>query len=527
MQSECNGNCLTCNQVIFATPGIQFPKDDCFMPKYILAIDQGTTSSRAIVFDCSGRSLGVGQQEFEQHFPNNGWVEHDPEEIWQTTLNSCRQALQDSGIKAVQIEAIGISNQRETTLLWDRLTGNTIHNAIVWQDRRTSVYCDELKARGLEDTINRKTGLLLDPYFSASKLRWLLNEVPGARARAEKGELAFGTVDSFLLWRLTGGRSHCTDASNASRTLLFNIHTLQWDDELLKLFSIPRAVLPQVLDCAADFGNCDAGLFGTEIPILGMAGDQQAAAIGQCCFSKGMTKSTYGTGCFLLMNTGTRAITSSHRMLTTIAYSLKGQPSYAIEGSIFMAGATMQWVRDKLKLIHHASESETLARSCADDLDVYLVPAFTGLGAPYWDADARAAIFGMTRDTGIREIVTAALLSVCYQTCDLQEAIAADGAALKTLRVDGGMVANDYLLQCLANILGCRVDRPEVIETSALGVAYLAGLRKGIFTSLEDIASRWRLQKSFAPQKDEAWRKTRYAGWLNAVKRTLTTEART
>ncbi len=491
------------------------------MNQYILAIDQGTTSSRAIVYRSCGKQMGVDQAEFPQHFPHNGWVEHDPEDIWQTTLRSCHGALRLAQLDASAISCIGISNQRETTLLWDRQTGQPLYNAIVWQDRRGSDYCAELKQRGLEELITSKTGLLLDPYFSASKLRWLLNEIPGARTRAEQGHLAFGTVDSFLLWRLTGGRSHFTDSSNASRTMLFNIHTLAWDDELLELFEIPRAVLPEVLDSAAEFGRCDAALFGKEIPVQGMAGDQQAAAFGQGCFQRGMAKSTYGTGCFLLMNTGAEAVRSNNRMLTTVAYSLKGVPSYAVEGSIFMAGATMQWVRDKLKLIRNASESEALARNTSDDLSVYLVPAFTGLGAPYWDPDARAAIFGMTRDTGINEIVTAALLSVCYQTRDLQEAIAADGVPLTTLRVDGGMVTNDYLLQCLADILGCQVDRPEIIETSALGAAYLAGLQHGIYASLENIASQWRLQKSFLPQKDSAWRAQRYAGWQDAVQRTL------
>lgn len=491
------------------------------MKNYLLAIDQGTTSSRAIVFDRDGQRLGVGQQEYTQHYPRNGWVEHDPDDIWQTTLHSCRAALRASAIQVDQILAVGISNQRETTLLWDRETGKVLYNAIVWQDRRTSDYCDELKRQGAEETIRAATGLLLDPYFSATKLRWLLNEVPGARQRAQQGKLAFGTVDSFLLWRLTGGRRHCTDATNASRTLLFNIHSQSWDPELLSLFDIPASVLPEVLDCAAEFGVMDADLLGAPLPILGMAGDQQAAAFGQGCFSPGMAKSTYGTGCFLLMNTGGQALVSRNRLLTTVACRLDGRVSYAIEGSIFMAGATLQWVRDGLRLIETAGASEALAEQTTDDLSVYLVPAFTGLGAPYWDAEARGAIFGLTRDTGVRELVTAALLSVAYQTRDLQEAIARDGARLQALRVDGGMVANNYLLQALADLLDCQVDRPRVTETTALGAAYLAGLKAGLFSDLETISSHWQLERSFIPRRDPAWRDRQYAGWLDAVRRTL------
>ncbi|MFM1895477.1 MAG: glycerol kinase [Pseudomonadota bacterium] len=491
------------------------------MSRHILAIDQGTTSSRAVVFDDRGQSLGSGQAEFPQLFPANGWVEHDPEAIWQTTLDSCRGALQVAGLNATQITTIGITNQRETTLLWERATGKPLHNAIVWQDRRTADFCDELKRQGKESLVAARTGLLLDPYFSASKLRWLLHSVPGAMARARAGELAFGTVDTFLLWRLTGGRCHATDATNASRTALFNIHAQQWDPELLELFDIPAAVLPTVQDCAADFGHTDPALLGAAIPIQGMAGDQQAAAFGQCCFEPGMAKSTYGTGCFLLMNTGRQALSSANRLLTTVAYRLNGNTNYAVEGSIFMAGATMQWLRDGLQLIRSAADSSALAQQAGDSLSVYLVPAFTGLGAPYWDAQARGAIFGLTRDTGIKELVTAGLLSVCYQTRDLTEAIAADGTPLKSLRVDGGMVANDFLLQALADILGCRVDRPRIIETTALGAAYLAGLQAGIFPSLSAITELWQLDQAFSPKHDDDWRRRYYAGWQDAVRRTL------
>lgn len=492
------------------------------MQPYILAIDQGTSSSRALVFDATGRLCGLGQQEFTQYFPRDGWVEHDAEEIWSTTLSSCHAALADAGIDSSQLACIGITNQRETTVLWDRASGKPAHKAIVWQDRRTAEHCRKLKqGRVDESELQRKTGLLLDPYFSATKLQWLLNEVPGLRERAERGELAAGTVDSFLLWRLTGGKSHYTDATNASRTMLFNLETQDWDPDLLELFEVPRVVLPEVLDSAADFGTTAPELLGSAVPVTGVLGDQQAAAFGQCCFSAGAAKSTYGTGCFLLMHTGEAPVYSQNRLLTTVAYRLEGRTSYAVEGSIFMAGASMQWLRDKLQLIRNSSESEQLAESCAEDSRVYLVPAFTGLGAPYWDPDARGAIYGLSRDSGIAEIVTAALLSVCYQTRDLTGAIAADGVNLNLLRVDGGMVANDYFLQSLADILACEVHRPMVTETTALGAAYVAGLQAGLFSSLEAIADLWRLDRGFSPQRDEAWRGERYAGWQSAVRRTL------
>ncbi|MDP1930991.1 MAG: glycerol kinase GlpK [Gammaproteobacteria bacterium] len=494
------------------------------MTDYLLAFDQGTTSSRAIVFDYAGQRAGVGQEEFTQHFPHDGWVEHDPEDLWLTSLRSYQTALEDAKLQASDIRAIGITNQRETTLLWNRHTGKAIHRAIVWQDRRTSAYCqqigEQLEREKRSDIIQAKTGLLLDPYFSATKIRWMLDNVPGAQQAADAGELAFGTVDTFLLWRLTGGRSHFTDATNASRTLLFNIHEQCWDEELLALFDIPRSLLPEVLDSAADFGITDAEVLGAAIPITGMAGDQQAAAFGQCCFEPGMAKSTYGTGCFLLLNTGDKALKSENRLLSTIAYRLNGKATYALEGSIFMAGATMQWLRDGLKLFKDAAETEKLAEQTGSDMNVLFVPAFTGLGAPYWDADARGAIFGLTRDTGIKELVTAALLSVCYQTRDLQKAMEADGVRPATLRVDGGMAKNDFVLQNLADLLGCRVDRPRVTETTALGVAFLAGLQCGVYESMETITSQWQLDKSFSPAKDKAWRDERYALWQDAVNRT-------
>lgn len=490
------------------------------MAHYLLAIDQGTSSSRAIVFSAQGLPVASAQQEFKQYFPKDGWVEHDGEELWLSTLKVCREALQTSGLHASEIAAIGITNQRETTLVWDAQSGTPIHPAIVWQDRRTADYCAELKAAGHEGAVAAKTGLLIDPYFSATKLRWILDNVAGARERAERGELRFGTVDSFLLWRLTGGQSHKTDATNASRTLLFNIHSQDWDEELLALFEIPRSLLPEVLDCAADFGQTQAELLGASIPVLGMAGDQQAALIGQACFQAGMVKSTYGTGCFMIQNTGTTPISSKHRLLTTVAYRLNGQVNYAVEGSIFVAGAAVQWLRDGIKLISHARDSEAMAEQTGDACGVYLVPAFTGLGAPYWDPKARGAIFGLTRDTGIKEIVTAGLQSVCYQTCDLLEAMRQDGAAAPSaLRVDGGMVENNWVMQFLADILGVPVERPEVTETTALGVAYLAGLQAGWYSSLEEIASHWHLQRRFTPRMASAHRTNLYSGWLDAVKR--------
>mgnify|MGYP000598498065 FL=1 len=490
------------------------------MAKPILAIDQGTTSSRAILFAADGSPQHSAQQEFAQHFPADGWVEHDGEDIWQSTLSVCREVLDKAGTSASDVAGIGITNQRETTLLWDAESGALLHRAIVWQDRRTAEFCARLKADGHEALISERTGLLIDPYFSATKLRWLLDEVPSARERAERGELRFGTIDCFLLWRLTGGQVHRTDATNASRTMLFNIHTQQWDEELLKLLDIPTSLLPEVMDSAADFGQTDASVLGASVPVCGIAGDQQAALIGQACFSPGMVKSTYGTGCFMVMNTGDTPIRSQNRLLTTVGYRLKGQTTYALEGSIFVAGAAIQWLRDGLKLIQHAGETEALARQAGDHTGVYLVPAFTGLGAPYWDPTARGAIFGLTRDTGIAQIVAAGLQSVCFQTRDLLDAMQADGAQnTAALRVDGGMVINNWVVQELANILGVTVDRPQVTETTALGAAYLAGLQLGIFKDLDDIASHWACERTFTPAMAEEQRSALYEGWLDAIRR--------
>ncbi|MDB2542299.1 glycerol kinase GlpK [Pseudomonadales bacterium] len=492
------------------------------MSKYILSIDQGTTSSRAIIFNEKSEILSVAQQEFTQFFPEDGWVEHDPEEIWQSTLGVSRECIEKLGVQASEIAAIGITNQRETTIIWDKLTGQPIYNAIVWQDRRAAEFCTELEERGLGQVVTQKTGLLLDAYFSATKIRWLLDNVDGARARAERGELLFGTVDCFLLWRLTNGQSHKTDASNASRTMLFNIHSQEWDKELLTELSVPEAMLPEVEDCAADFGIASAEHLGAEIPIGGIAGDQQAALIGQCCFEPGMTKSTYGTGCFVIMNTGEKPVESSNRLLTTVGYRLNGKVSYGLEGSIFVAGAAVQWLRDGIKLISDASETEAIATSHPSSNGVYLVPAFTGLGAPYWDPGARGGILGLTRDSSIEDIVTATLLSVCYQTRDLLEAMAKDGVMPTILRVDGGMVANSWVAQGLADLVRIPVDRPEVTETTALGVAYLAGLQVGIYDSLEEISSQWRSERAFQPQMAQNESNLLYQGWQEAVSRVRT-----
>lgn len=489
------------------------------MNDYILAIDQGTTSSRAILFNAEGRIQQVAQEEFTQHFPKDGWVEHEPDDIWQTVLRVCREVIATLDLHQAKVKTIGITNQRETTLVWDKNTGETVYRAIVWQDRRTSEYCEQLKQLGLEEQIKQKTGLLIDPYFSATKLKWILDEVPDVRVRAERGELAFGTVDSYLLWQLSGGLSHKTDASNASRTMLFNIHTQSWDKDLLALFNIPESLLPEVMDCSADFGVSESSLFGSEIPVQGVAGDQQAALFGQTCFTEGMAKSTYGTGCFMMVNTGDRPLVSNNRLLTTVAYRLNGKTCYALEGSIFIAGAAIQWLRDGLKLIDNASETEPLAEQTPIDHGVYMVPAFTGLGAPYWDPNARGAIFGLTRDTGIKEIVTAGLQSVCYQTKDLQKAMENDGERPVTLRVDGGMVANNWLTQFLADVLGARVDRPEITETTALGVAYLAGLKAGMFSSLEELESKWLCEREFEPRLSKLERDQYYASWQQAVRR--------
>ncbi|MGE4534633.1 glycerol kinase GlpK [Halomonas sp.] len=490
------------------------------MGDYLLAIDQGTTSSRTILFDRAGRRVATAQREFAQHFPHDGWVEHDPEAIWESVIETCREVIQRAGTDVARIAGIGITNQRETTLLWDRATGKPLYNAIVWQDRRTADTCRGLRDAGHLEAVQSRTGLLIDPYFSATKLAWLLDNVEGARERAERGELAFGTVDSFLIWRLTGGRVHATDATNASRTALFNIHEQRWDPELLALFDIPQALLPEVKDSSDDFGTLEPEWLGGALPIAGVAGDQQAALVGQACFAPGMGKSTYGTGCFMIVNTGDRAERSRNRLLTTVAYRLDGRPTYAMEGSIFVAGATVQWLRDGLKLFADAAETESLACQTRAGHSVYLVPAFTGLGAPHWDPKARGAIFGLTRDTGIAEIVAAGLQAVCYQTRDLQACMSDDmDAAPDTLRVDGGMVANNWVMQFLADMLGQRVDRPTVLETTALGAAYLAGLRLGWYRDLDEIAALWQCEQRFAPRMPEAERERLYRGWLEAVER--------
>ncbi len=494
------------------------------MASHILAIDQGTTSSRAIIFNKQLEIVAIAQQEFEQFFPQSGWVEHDPEEIWSTSLNTCKEVLKKSGLNAAEIASIGITNQRETTIIWDKETGTPIHKAIVWQDRRTSAYCDELRAAGHDPIITEKTGLLLDAYFSGTKIKWILDEVEGAREQAVAGKLCFGTVDTFLLWRLTGGKSHLTDATNASRTMLYNIHDNCWDQELLELLDIPGQILPEVKDCSADFGLTEVELLGSAIPIGGIAGDQQAALVGQACFEPGMIKSTYGTGCFIVINTGEQAVQSNNRLLTTIGYRLAGKTTYALEGSIFVAGAAVQWMRDAMGLIEAASETGKLARQADINQDVYLVPAFTGLGAPHWDGDARGAIFGITRATGPAELSKAALESVCYQTRDLLEAMARDWENMgeTVLRVDGGMVASNYTMQFLADILSAPVDRPTILETTALGAAYLAGLQQGILPPPEKFAASWKRDKRFSPDLDEDIRSRKYKGWKDAVQRTLT-----
>ncbi len=489
------------------------------MTHYLLAIDQGTTSSRAIVFSFRGEPVSQHQIDLKQFYPAAGWVEQDPDEIWRNTYYCCQEALKKMHLSAEAIAAIGISNQRETTLIWDKKSGKPIYPAIVWQDRRTSELCQTLSHHPLLTNLQEKTGLLLDPYFSATKIMWLLDNVSGARQKAEEGELVFGTVDTFLLWHLTGGKVHATDATNASRTMLFNIHTQAWDDDILDALAIPKILLPQVRDSSAHFGDTTQNLFGKSIPIRGMAGDQQAATIGQACFSEGMVKSTYGTGCFMLLNTGSHALQSHNKLLTTIAYRLNNKVTYGLEGSIFCAGATIKWLRDTLKIIHSAAETEELAKSVKNTDGVYLVPAFTGLGAPYWQPDARGAILGLTRNSGIAHIARAALEAVAYQTCDLLNAMMKDGVThLSALRVDGGMVANHWLLQFLADSLNLTVERPTCIETSALGVAYLAGLNAGVFESLDAISALWQSDATYDPMMSVSERETYYQGWLKAIR---------
>jgi glycerol kinase len=511
--------------VFFKVMGAAQHHEGISMPSFILAIDQGTTSSRAMIFDQRCKVKAIAQQEFKQHFPKPGWVEHEPEDLWKTVVAVCRAAMRKSGIRPKDIAALGITNQRETTIVWDKKSGKPIYRAIVWQDRRTADICLKLRQEGNEPSVAARTGLLLDPYFSGTKLTWILDNIEGARRRAEKGELAFGTVDSFLIWRLTGGREHLTDATNASRTLLYNIHSHQWDSDLLKLFGVPRALLPEVRDSAAEFGQTASSTLGSAISICGNAGDQQAATVGQACFRPGMIKSTYGTGCFAMLNTGEQAVQSRNRLLTTIAYQLDGRPTYALEGSIFIAGAAVQWLRDGLKLIRRASDSTALARKADPQQPVYLVPAFVGLGAPYWDAEARGLMYGLTRGTSAAELCRAALESVAFQTRDLLEAMQGDWgngmSAERMLRVDGGMTASDWTMQFLADILNAPVDRPKVMETTALGAAYLAGLKAGIYPGPDEFARSWRLERRFIPRMKEAERAQKYAGWKDAVSRTL------
>ena len=491
--------------------------------QHILAIDQGTTSTRAIVFDATGRPIAEVQKELPQIFPQAGWVEHDPEEIWSATVEVCRGALAKARLDAKALVGIGITNQRETTVVWDRTTGKAMHNAIVWQDRRTADFCADLKRAGHEEAVTARTGLLLDPYFAATKLHWILDNVAGVRAQAEKGALAAGTIESFLLWRLTGGKTHASDATNASRTLLLDIHKGAWDDELLRLFGVPSSMLPEVVDCSGELGVTTADFIGSPVPVLGMAGDQQAATVGQACVKPGMVKATYGTGCFALLNTGDKPVASRHRLLSTIAYQLKGKRTYALEGSIFIAGAAVQWLRDGLQVIERSADIEALAKTAKPDHGVYLVPAFVGLGAPYWDPGARGAILGLTRDSSLGEIAAATLDSVCYQTRDLIEAMRGDGAEFTELRVDGGMVVNDTLMQRLADTVGAPVERPTVTETTALGAAFLAGLEAGIWSSIDALASTWTLDRAFEPKEEAAGRDRRYAGWQDAVRRVRST----
>ncbi len=486
---------------------------------HILAIDQGTTSTRAILFDAAMQVLSVAQLEFPQIYPQAGWVEHDPEEIWSTMVQVCRTVMNENGVTAEALAGIGITNQRETTVVWDRETGAPVHNAIVWQDRRTAPICAALDKGGYGDDIRRTTGLLLDPYFSGTKLKWLLDTIPGARARAARGDLLFGTIDSFLIWRLTGGKVHATDATNAARTLLFDIHKGEWSPEICALLDIPMAMLPDVRDSAGDFGVTTVSVLGGEIPILGVAGDQQAATIGQACFQPGMMKSTYGTGCFALLNTGTQAVASKNRMLTTIAYQLNGQRTYALEGSIFIAGAAVQWLRDGLGIIENASQTGALAAQADPSQEVILVPAFTGLGAPYWKPECRGAVLGLTRNSGPAEFARAALQSVGFQTRDLLQAMQADwtGDADVVLRVDGGMSASDWTMQSLSDLLGAPVDRPVMQETTALGAAWLAGMQAGIYPDMDGFADMWALDRRFEPAMSAVDREARYGRWQLAV----------
>ena len=495
------------------------------MNGYILAIDQGTTSTRAIVFDTDLKIVSVSQQDFEQHFPNSGWVEHDPEDLFSTTVATCREALDKANLTAAQIASIGITNQRETTVLWDRKSGKAVHNAIVWQDRRAAELCAELKKAGHEDMVIDKTGLLIDSYFSGNKVRWVLKNIEGVREKAEAGDLMFGTVETWLIWRLTNGKVHATDATNASRTMMYDIRRGCWDDDLLALLDVPASILPEVKDSSADFGETAPEYFGAPIAIGGAIGDQQSAAVGQACFNAGMMKSTYGTGCFALLNTGEQVVRSNNRLLTTVAYQLNGKTSYALEGSIFIAGAVVQWLRDGLKIIDDASQTQALAEAADDNQDVVMVPAFTGLGAPYWDAHARGAIFGISRGTGPAEFAKAALESVGYQTRDLLEAMHKDWENTTgqdtILRVDGGMTASNWAMQFLSDILGAPVDRPTILETTAVGAAYMAGLKAAVLPEPNEFAKLWALERRFSPTMSEEVRRGKYSRWQDCVSRTL------
>ena len=491
------------------------------MKKFIISIDQGTTSSRAILFDLKGKPIFVSQTEFTQYFPNDGWVEHDPEEIWKTTLKVLRNVIKKSKALKGKILTIGITNQRETTILWDKTTGKAVYNAIVWQDRRSSEYCKKLIRQKKETIIYNKTGLLIDAYFSATKIKWILDNVPKAKELIKKKRLLFGTVDCFLLWKLTNGKDHATDATNASRTMLFNISTNDWDKQILRILKIPREILPTVKDCSADFGYTDSSLTGTSYPITGMVGDQQSATIGQCCFEPGSLKSTYGTGAFVLLNTGSKKVYSKNRLLTTIGYRINGKTTYALEGSIFIAGAGVQWLRDKIKFIKKASDTEKIIKSLKSNNGIYLVPAFTGLGAPHWAANARGVLTGLTRDTGPKEIVRATVESVAYQTLDLFDAMNNDGLRPKIVKVDGGMVKNNWFSQFLADVVDVKVLRPKVEETTALGAAFMAGLQIGVYKSLKDISKNWQVDRTFHPKMKSSNRKNLIKGWNKAIRKTL------
>ncbi|MDG2429931.1 MAG: glycerol kinase GlpK, partial [Paracoccaceae bacterium] len=491
----------------------------------IIAIDQGTTSTRTIIFDSQFAIMGQGQEEFEQHFPKSGWVEHNPHDLLNTVITTCKKALNDGKIRANEILALGITNQRETTLLWDKVTGEPIHNAIVWQDRRTSKFCDELRRAGLEKLVTSVTGLLLDPYFSATKLKWLMDNVEGARTKAEAGRLLFGTVDTYLIWHLTKGRVHATDATNASRTMLYDINKGEWSTEICEMLNIPMSTLPEVRNCSDDFGVCDEKILGHKIPIKGVAGDQHAATIGQACFKPGMMKSTYGTGCFALLNTGESIVRSKNKLLTTIAYQFDGKPTYALEGSIFIAGAVVQWLRDGLKIINSAAETQDLAKNADIDQQVIIVPAFTGLGAPYWNADCRGAIYGLTRNSGPAELAKAALECVGFQTRDLLEAMQSDwhgdNQEKSVLRVDGGMTSSDWAMQFLSDIINVCVDRPKTLETTAVGAAWLAGSAVGFYPSFDEFSRLWKSESHFVPMMQEDERERKYSAWKSAVKATI------